>query len=105
MIIPFAVTQTNMYILHILLYFLIFLAAVESVLKAFESGIYSDNIQQVVDGYEHAMLSLMPRARYVIGKDAKFLWLPLQSLPEWLGDLILEKSNKDRPIPAALKKR
>ena len=42
-----------------------------------------------------------PRARYVVGKDAKFVWLPLQWLPEWLGDFLIDKLAKDKPIPRA----
>jgi hypothetical protein len=64
----------------------------------------SDRIMDVVDAYEHALFGLFPRARYLIGLDAKLLWLPLQWLPEWLGDYIQVKANRERPIPDILKK-
>ena len=65
----------------------------------------STRLSDVLDAYEHALLGVYPRARYVVGKDARFLWLPIQALPEWLGDWILESlSGKNRPIPAAVKK-
>ena len=41
--------------------------------------------------------------RYVVGKDAKYLFIPLQALPEWLGDWILRMMESGRPLPAALK--
>jgi len=61
----------------------------------------------VVDVYEHAVLAVRPRARYVVGHDARFLWLPIQALPEWLGDSVLRAvfNNHSSAIPAAAKKR
>jgi len=64
----------------------------------------SARLNGVIDAYEHALLELCPRARYVVGNEARFLWLPIQALPEWLGDWILASLNKNRPIPAAVKK-
>lgn len=67
----------------------------------------SGRVEDVVGAYEHALLGRFPRARYVIGTDAIFLWLPVQWLPEWIGDYILEcmaRLDKKRVIPAALKK-
>ena len=46
---------------------------------------------------------MFPRARYVVGKDAKFVWLPLQWMPEWLGDYIIDSLAKDKPMPRACK--
>ena len=67
----------------------------------------SENIQDVVDGYIHALLAWHPRARYLIGKDAKFVWMPFgYYLPEWIGDKVFElAAGRDRPIPAAVKNR
>ena len=65
----------------------------------------SDRISDVIDVYEHALCSRFPRARYVVGKDAKFIFLPLQAMPEWLGDWIQETVFRDKPVPAALKKQ
>jgi NAD(P)-dependent dehydrogenase (short-subunit alcohol dehydrogenase family) len=68
------------------------------------SRIYSARVSDVVDAYEHALLGLFPRARYVVGNDARYLWLPLQALPEWLGDWIIDHMDMDKPVPAATKK-
>jgi len=65
----------------------------------------SRRITDVVDAYQHALLGRYPRARYVVGRDAKFMWLPLQWMPEWLGDRILFKLDPDRPLPAVLRKK
>jgi NAD(P)-dependent dehydrogenase (short-subunit alcohol dehydrogenase family) len=67
--------------------------------------IASSRVSDVVDAYEHALLGRFPRARYLVGNDARFLWMPIQWLPEWLGDWVLERLNANKPIPAALKKR
>jgi len=64
----------------------------------------SSRVSDVLDAYEHALLGVRPRARYVVGNDARFFWLPIQAMPEWLGDWILEFMTKDTPIPAVIKK-
>ena len=46
----------------------------------------SPRIGEVTDAYEHALLGVYTRARYVVGRGAWFFWLPIQALPEWLGD-------------------
>jgi len=61
----------------------------------------SEKIDDVVNAYKHALLAVFPRARYVVGLDARFLWLPLQMLPEWMSDFILVKTNKDRLMSKA----
>jgi len=65
----------------------------------------SDRITDVVDAYEHALLGLFPRARYMVGRDAIFLYLPIQWMPEWLGDWVFEKLDTNIPLPAALAKK
>ena len=64
----------------------------------------SDRISDVVDAYEHALLGVFPRARYVVGLDARFFFMPLQKLPEWLSDWIQANTSKARPRPAILRK-
>jgi retinol dehydrogenase-16 len=59
----------------------------------------------VVDAYEDAILSRYPRPRYVVGKDAHLLWIPLSFAPEWLSDFVLRRLGKDLPNPAALQKK
>jgi len=73
-------------------------------LKGFDK-VASDRPDDVVDAYHHALLGLVPRARYMPGKDAKFLWLPIHWAPEWLGDLLLRKFDPTKPLPAALLKK
>ena len=65
----------------------------------------STRISDVVDAYEHALLGRFPRVRYVVGKDAKYLWLPVQALPEWLGDFIFTHLHNDPPVQAVFKTR
>jgi NAD(P)-dependent dehydrogenase (short-subunit alcohol dehydrogenase family) len=62
----------------------------------------STRLDDVVDAYQHAILGRFPRARYVVGKDGKYIFLPMQSLPEWMSDWLLFKMNRDQPLPAAL---
>lgn len=59
----------------------------------------------MVDAYHHALLGRFPRARYMPGKDAKFLWMPLQWMPEWLGDLIMFKFDPKQPFPPLCARR
>ena len=61
-------------------------------------------VSDVVDAYVHALLGRYPRARYVLGPDSKYFWLPVQALPEWLGDWVW-RSTDPRPLPAAATRR
>lgn len=65
----------------------------------------SKNVSDVVDAYEHAILGRFPRARYVVGKDATFFWLPLQALPECISDWFLGRADPDIPLPVAVRSR
>jgi len=65
----------------------------------------SPRVDDVVDAYQHALLGTYPRARYLVGFDAKFIWMPLQYLPEWLGDWLLAKFDPKQPLPAATLKK
>ena len=77
--------------------------AIDSSVKALTSGIVSERISDVIDAYEHALLGRFPRARYLVGKDAKLVWIPFNHwMPEWLGDLLLEKLAGERTIPRAV---
>jgi len=65
----------------------------------------SFKFDKVVDAYQHALLGLYPRARYMVGADAKYIFLPIQWMPEWLGDWALEKLSARAVQPAgAIKK-
>ena len=48
-------------------------------------------VAAVVDAYEQGLLGRFPRARYLIGKDCFTFFLPVQYLPEWLGDWLIRK--------------
>merc|ERR1712179_49561 len=61
----------------------------------------SARLGDVVDCYEHAALAMFPRARYMPGRDARFIFWPVSLLPEWLADKIC--INPESPIPAAAK--
>ena len=66
----------------------------------------SDNIGEVVDAYQHALLGRFPRARYVLGKDALYFIRVMEKLPEWIPDLFLDKClDTKRPLPACLLKK
>ena len=60
--------------------------------------------QDVVAAYEHALLARFPRARYLVGADAKLFWLPLQWMPEWMGDRLLTILFNP-PLPAVLRRQ
>ena len=71
-------------------------------------GLYkigTKTIDDVLDAFEHALLGRYPRARYVVGRDAKFVYIPLTWLSEWLSDWILRKLDPNCPVPAALLKK
>ncbi|KAK3741605.1 hypothetical protein RRG08_050169 [Elysia crispata] len=49
----------------------------------------SKNTGNVVDAYMDALTSRFPRPRYVVGWDARLLFVPFSFLPEWVGDWFL----------------
>jgi len=65
----------------------------------------SSRLGDVVDAYQHALLGCYPRARYLVGFDAKFIWMTLQWMPEWLGDWLATKLDPNQPLPAAALKK
>jgi len=67
--------------------------------------IASSRMDRVVDAYQHALLGTYPRARYLVGFDAKFIWMPLQYMPEWLSDWLISKLDPNQPLPAATLKK
>ena len=64
----------------------------------------SEKVSEVVDAYEHALLSRFPRARYLVGMEAATIYRALDKCPEWLADLIMGILFK-RPLPACLSKK
>ena len=57
-----------------------------------------------VDAYVHAFLGRFPRARYVVGTDARVVML-LQALPEWVSDWAIRKVMPMVPPQAATKNK
>ncbi|XP_060634520.2 dehydrogenase/reductase SDR family member 9 isoform X1 [Anolis sagrei] len=47
----------------------------------------------VVNCMEHALMSKHPHARYTVGTDAKWLWLPLSLMPTFVQDYVLMKNK------------
>ncbi len=56
--------------------------------KKAKSRLRSPGIAVVVDAYTHALIGCYPRARYLIGWDAKMAVF-LSWLPEWMGDQMI----------------
>ncbi|KAK6970170.1 retinol dehydrogenase 2-like isoform X1 [Biomphalaria glabrata] len=54
----------------------------------------NEDTDKVIDAYIQAITAKYPKARYLVGFDAKFIYVPLYHLPEWLMDLIIEKRSK-----------
>jgi len=44
----------------------------------------STQLHLVVDALTHALLAKHPKERYIIGPDAKFIFIPMSYLPIWL---------------------
>jgi hypothetical protein len=65
----------------------------------------SADITPVVDAYQHAVLGRFPRARYVIGLDARLISTTVGYLPECLSDAMLKAATFVVPLPAALTKQ
>uniref|UniRef100_A0A915KA43 Uncharacterized protein n=1 Tax=Romanomermis culicivorax TaxID=13658 RepID=A0A915KA43_ROMCU len=63
----------------------------------------SDNLDEVIDAYYHALMARFPRDRYVLGSDAKYIFRLISLLPTWAQDfLICLLAKKDNvPLPAA----
>jgi len=68
------------------------------------SGGYGNRNSHVTDGVIQALFSRFPRARYVVGNDANYVFLPVQDLlPEWLSDWVIGLVGSS-PVPAIMKK-
>ena len=57
----------------------------------------------VVDTYEHALLAVFPRTRYLVGLDARYVLYFVTCLPERLGDWIVTKLRGYVPDEKLLK--
>ncbi|NXF93455.1 RDH16 dehydrogenase, partial [Eubucco bourcierii] len=64
-----------------------YLQGLRSVLNMMENS-FSPTLRLVTDCMEHALTSCHPRARYLVGWDAKLIYIPLSYLPSALTDLL-----------------
>lgn len=64
----------------------------------------SARLSLVVDAYEHALLGRYPRTRYLVGINAKYIFAPLQAMPEWFSDSVLRKFDSDQRLLASIKR-
>ncbi|XP_077978728.1 retinol dehydrogenase 16-like [Glandiceps talaboti] len=64
----------------------------------------SPNTHWVTEAMEHALMSIKPRIRYVIGWDAKLFWVPMSLLPSEISDYIMLKLS-GFPLPQCVKKQ
>ncbi|CAJ0938319.1 unnamed protein product, partial [Mesorhabditis belari] len=63
----------------------------------------SDDLNAVVDAYEHALLSRFPKSRYWVGLDTIFFYIPLATLPTFLQDWVITFQRKGSPIPLSMR--
>ena len=54
----------------------------------------STDIDQVIRAFAHAITAKFPKTRYVVGLDAKLLYVPLSFLPDWLSDYVMHTGMK-----------
>jgi hypothetical protein len=59
----------------------------------------SQNLDLVVDCYEHAITATFPRGRYMPGYDSKYIYYALSLLPEWLSDWLLVMGSRIKLPP------
>ena len=63
----------------------------------------SSNLSLVIDAYKHALFAKYPCNRYVVGWDAKFLYLPLSWLPfpilAWILPFAQKVAGLSEPVP------
>ena len=76
--------------------------AVHVMLDRCVNGLSGHDLSPVVNCYKHALFASKPRVRYHPGWDARYLWLPLSKLPDWLADVILRKLERLAGVPRPL---
>lgn len=67
--------------------YLLFLSVMQP-MKDFQATA-STNIDEVIDAYEHAVLSIWPKNRYTVGLSTKYFLIPLAYFPTTISDAIL----------------
>ena len=59
----------------------------------------SPHLYKVVDAIAHSLTSRYPKSRYIVGWDAKLLWIWVSRLPAGVGDALLNLlGEKAEPI-------
>ena len=61
----------------------------------------SHNIDEVVDVILNSVTLRNPELRYVVGSDAKLVWIWLTRMPTWISDVLIKWISKIE-IPAKL---
>ena len=75
---------------------------VKNMLKGMVDTCASPHIYKVVDSIVHALTSPYPKSHYVVGWDAKLLWIWVSRLPAAIGDAILNSlGEKAEPSKCA----
>lgn len=74
-------------------------------LKGMVDTCASPHLHKVVDTLVHALTSRYPQTRYVVGWDAKLLWIWVSRLPAGVGDALLnllgEKAEPTKCVRAS----
>ncbi|KAF1748860.1 hypothetical protein GCK72_025327 [Caenorhabditis remanei] len=65
----------------------------------------ADDLNPVIDAYEHALFAKYPKTRYWVGWDTILFYIPLATLPTFAQDWFISYQRRDRPVPAAGVKR
>uniref|UniRef100_A0A914X842 Uncharacterized protein n=1 Tax=Plectus sambesii TaxID=2011161 RepID=A0A914X842_9BILA len=71
-------------------------------------GRASPHTELVINAYMHALTAAYPRTRYVVGWDARLLWIPLSLLPLDVQDFIMNRvlmnvGGAKAPLPRCLR--
>ncbi|CAI4233087.1 unnamed protein product [Auanema sp. JU1783] len=59
----------------------------------------ADDLDPVINAYEHALLARFPKARYWVGLDTILFYIPLATLPTFAQDLFISFQRRNRPRP------
>uniref|UniRef100_A0A1I7TRF7 Retinol dehydrogenase n=1 Tax=Caenorhabditis tropicalis TaxID=1561998 RepID=A0A1I7TRF7_9PELO len=64
----------------------------------------ADDLNPVIDAYEHALLGRFPKTRYWVGWDTILFYIPLATLPTFAQDWFISFQRRNRPVPASMRK-
>ncbi|CAI5456040.1 unnamed protein product [Caenorhabditis angaria] len=65
----------------------------------------ADNLNPVLDAYEHALFGTYPKSRYWVGMDTVLFYIPLATLPTFAQNWFIAIQRRNRPTPAAMIER